>query len=110
MGQLAKYSPIGLMDERITLKSVTEGTDDYGGATRTVTTQATVWAAREYKPSDEEGEAMKETAYNKVVFIIRKYTGVAPTWIITASDGDFEVMKVEEHKRRYMRILAEWRQ
>jgi head-tail adaptor len=106
---------VGKLDRRITIESLTESRDDFGGVVETWATLATRWAGVETaggaRGSGDEGyDAGQKLDYNSIFFTLRRDN---TTKLINAKsyrivyDGDtYDIRNVNEQYDQYRRMYV----
>jgi len=93
--------PIGKLDRRITIQSLTQGIGaDYGEPTQTWTDWATVWANVYYGGGREFEHARQLTAEIDTQFQIRYVEGLLPTMRIAYEGRYYDIYRMDEVGRR----------
>jgi SPP1 family predicted phage head-tail adaptor len=100
---------IGSLDRELTLQQPAPApADEFGGAgqVRTFTDIGPVACRREFKPGGEAVQAAQNTATQRVVFTIRYYPDVLPTWQLVFEGRTYQITDVAEVGRRRATLLS----
>lgn len=103
---------IGDLDQRITIQTATEATNDYAEPIPTWGTHATVWAKVDYPTggNDEEQEANKQTIHRRVEFTIRYLSTVTEKMRVLYDAEAYDILTVQKIGRSgYMKLITELR-
>lgn len=94
----------GKLRHRVVLKSNTPGVDDYGGATESWGTEATVSARIRPGRGQEFVLAQQVHAELSHEITIRYYSGVVPQWRVYFGSRIFEIVSVRDIEERNIRM------
>ena len=89
----------GLLRERVTIESVTETRDAFGGVVQSWSTFATVWARVVSAKGDEAIRAAAEQAQHAVRFQLRWLDGVTPAMRLAWDGRTYDIRDVDESLR-----------
>jgi SPP1 family predicted phage head-tail adaptor len=98
---------IGELDRRITLRTPSIATNDYGERVRTYADTSSLWAKVDYIKGKEGDEADKLASVKRVDFLVRYNTSITETSQI-AWDGDtFEIEAVLPiGRKQFMHLIT----
>lgn len=103
-----KFSPIGNLDRRITIKTVTRAANSYGEPVESYSTLDTVWAARVnpgLRGSNEDYEQGQLVSTRIVNWHIRYLSTVREDMLVEYDGEDYKIIAIEETGRKWGMIL-----
>ena len=89
----------GRLVEEVTIQSLTETRDSYGGVTQAWATFASVWARVVTSKGDEAIRAVAEQAQRTVRFQVRWLSGVLPSMRIVWQSKNYDIREVDDSLR-----------
>ena len=104
---------IGMLDERVTLRSYVATLNDYGEQTLAWSDLATVWARVEYPAtgSNENVAAAQPTAFQTLFFTVRYRSDVEAKMRLTYGSDELDIIAVEViGRKQHLKIEAQKRQ
>jgi len=102
----------GEFDRLITIKSVTETSDDYGDSVAVEATLTTRWAKKVYSAAGTENkEADRESPIMPVAWVFDYVSTLSEEMIITDRDGqDYVIINIQDiDRQRYQKAHCEQR-
>lgn len=92
--------PIGKLDRRITIQSLTQTQGQFGELIDTWTDVATVWANVYFGGGREFEQARQINAEIEVQFQVRYRAGISTTMRISYGEKTYDIVRVDEVGRR----------
>ena len=105
MGVLNKMNPIGALDRRITLKTLSYTQDAYGEPDASVASSETVWGQIKWERGKEDTEGFMESNNPKFTIVIRYKASVDEDTIVSYDGDDYDITYIKETgRRRYLHL------
>jgi len=107
MGVLNKMNPIGALDRRITLKTLSYTQDAYGEPDASVASSEEVWGHIKWLKGKEDTEGFMESNNPEFVIVIRYKSNVTEDTIVAYDGDDYDITYIKETgRRRYLHLTC----